>query len=336
MSLRRLLDRARPEELTALEAILGLAPEGRRGERAAAVESSIRRIGGVHCPSWRTSLRRFLEQKGYGHAGDIDVLEARLIGALVDQKALSPTAAGDYALMAPYGPPKQGLIPPEWRYEFKRNNLLRVFFFLLPLIWLRKRDEREQEKQLPAVLMALAKLREALQGRMTVAIVGPPSSGKDSALRALFGIDTGNIDPVAGATREAGVHKLSERLFVLNTPGHGDVDEGLSKETQMYLDHADLYLVVLNAEGGLQAPDRALLDTVQARDRPTLVALNKVDLLRDGELPRMLAHVRERAPGLQVIPASFDPYLAPEPLGVDEVWQWLEKQVGERREPGEA
>jgi GTP-binding protein EngB required for normal cell division len=335
VSLRRLLDRARPEELETLEAVLGLSAEGRRGERAAAVESAIRRIGGVHCPSWRTSLRRLLEKKGYGPAGEIDVLEARLIGALVDRKALSPQAAGDYALMAPYGPPKQGLIPPEWRYEFKRNYLLRVFFFLMPLIWLRNRDEREQEKKLPAVLMALAKLREALQGRMTVAIVGPPSSGKDSALRALFGIDTGNIDPVAGATREAGVHKLSERLFVLNTPGHGDVDDGLSEETQMYLDHADLYLVVLNAEGGLQAPDRALLDTVQARSRPTLVALNKVDLLREGELPRMLAHVRERAPGLLVIPASFDPYLAPEPLGVDEVWQWLEEQAGESRESGE-
>lgn len=337
MSLRRLLDRARPEELAPLEAILGLPADGRRGERAAAVESSIRRIGGVHCPSWRSSLRRLLEKKGYGHAGQVDVLEARLIGALVDRKALSPQAAGAYALMAPYGPPKQGLIPSEWRYEFKRNHLLRVFFFLLPLIWLRNRDEREQEKKLPAVLMALAKLRQALQGRVTVAIVGPPSSGKDSALRALFGIDTGNIDPVAGATREAGIHKLSESLFVLNTPGHGDVDEGLSEKTEMYLDHADLYLVVLNAEGGLQAPDRALLDTVQARGRPTLVALNKVDLLREGELTRMLAHVRERAPGLLVIPASFDPYLAPEPLGVDDVWQWLEEQAGEQagehREP---
>lgn len=333
MSLRRLLDRARPEELEDLESVLGLPSEGRRGLRAAAVEAAIRRIGGVHGPAWRTTLRRLLDKRGYGTSGEIDTLEARLIGALVDEQVLSPEAAGDYALMAPYRP--KSLLPPAWRYEFKRNYLLRVFWFLLPLVWLRNRDEREQEKQLPAVLMALAKLREALQGRKTVAVVGPPSSGKDSALRALFGVDTGNIDPVAGATREAGVHKLSERLFILNTPGHGDVDEGLSEETQMYLDHADLYLVVLNAEGGLQAPDRALLDTVQARKRPTLVALNKVDLLREGELPRMLEHVRERAPGLPVIPASFDPYLAPEPVGVDAVWEWLEEQAGAQRSHGE-
>ena len=121
MSLRRLLDRARPEELEPLEAVFGLPAEGRRGERAATLESAIRRIGGVHCPAWPTTLRRLLEKKGYGAVGELDVLEARLIGALVDQKALSPEAAGDYALMAPYGPSK-GLIPPEWRYEFKRKD----------------------------------------------------------------------------------------------------------------------------------------------------------------------------------------------------------------------
>ena len=46
-----------------------------------------------------------------------------------------------------------------------------------------------------------------------------------------------------------------------------------------------------------------------------------------------LAHVRERAGDLPVVPASFDPYLAPEPLGVDAVWEWIEAQGGGAPEP---
>lgn len=326
-----MLDRARPAELEPLERHFGLPSQGLRGVRAAAVESALRRIGGVARPSWESLLKRQLEKRGRGTAGSVAHLEGRLIGALAEEGTLPPHEVSDLALTAPYK--TGGLVPAQWVYRFKRNLLGRLFWFLMPLVYLRNRDERAQEKLLPGALVLVAQLRRLVQDRLTLAIVGPPSSGKDSALRALFGIDTGNIDPVAGATRSAESHKLSDRLFVLNTPGHGDVDQGLSDETQSHLDHADLYLVVLNAEGGLQAPDRKLLDTVVARKRPTLVALNKVDLLREGELEPMLAHVRERAGDLPVVPASFDPYLAPEPLGVDAVWEWIEAQGGGAPEP---
>ena len=40
--------------------------------------------------------------------------------------------------------------------------------------------------------------------------------------------------------------------------------------------------------------------------------------------PQMNAIIASGPAGdLKVVPASFDPYLAPEPLGVDAVWEWI-------------
>ena len=43
-------------------------------------------------------------------------------------------------------------------------------------------------------------LDQALDSRLALAVVGPASAGKDAAIRALFGVDFGEIDPVPGST----------------------------------------------------------------------------------------------------------------------------------------
>ena len=139
--------------------------------------------------------------------------------------------------------------------------LLPLFGPLIGLFFLLWIGRRRDDVLLPAVAQ-VARLREVVSRRVTVALVGPPSSGKDAAIGALFGVDTGNINPVAGSTKEVSIQRLegSTALFVVNTPGMGDVVESVTEEARQVLDHIDVFVYVLNAQGGVQARELAELE----------------------------------------------------------------------------
>jgi hypothetical protein len=47
---------------------------------------------------------------------------------------------------------------------------------------------------------AAVETESALSKSLVVAFLGSASSGKDAAIRALFGVDFGEIDPIPGST----------------------------------------------------------------------------------------------------------------------------------------
>lgn len=206
--------------------------------------------------------------------------------------------------------------------------LLRPFVpFLLPYIAWRKL--RPAPEYVGAVLFEVARIRQRVVHRVTIGVVGSPSTGKDAAIKALFGIDTGNISPVAGSTKEVAIQRLpgSTALFVVNTPGMGDVMERVTEEARQVLDHIDLYLYIVNAEGGVQARELADYRRCLATGKPVLALVNKVDVLRPRDKDRYLADARQKlgAPETAFLPVAFDPLpqLAPGPIGLDAVHTWM-------------
>jgi hypothetical protein len=181
---------------------------------------------------------------------------------------------------------------------------------------------------LPAVL-EVCRLRQTVRHRVTIGVVGSPSSGKDACIRAVFGIDTGNIHPVAGSTRDVTITRLpgATALFLVNTPGMGDVLEAVTAEARQILDHVDLFVYVLNAQGGAQVREKADVDAIVARGRPVLVAVNKIDTIRDEDRARYLADARRRlgVPAEDLLAVAFDPLpqLSNAPIGVQAVRDWL-------------
>ncbi len=210
-------------------------------------------------------------------------------------------------------------------------GILRVLPPLIPLAgclvvgWFgRPRDD----VLLPAVL-EVATLRQALRHRITVGVVGSPSSGKDAAIKAIFDVDSGNIDPVAGSTRTVEIVRLprSTALYVVNTPGMGDVLEEVTEEARQVLDLIDVYIYVVNAQGGVQARELADYRACRSRGRPVLAVLNKIDTIREEDRARYVEDARNKlgASEEDFCVAAFDPLpqLAPAPLGVDEVRAWV-------------
>lgn len=217
------------------------------------------------------------------------------------------------------------------RYPLTANQILLARFLPGPLgclpalIALAPRLEHTE-----AAVLEVARLRKAVRYRVTVGIVGSPSSGKDAAMNAVFGIDTGNIDPVAGSTKTVEIVQLpgAHALYLVNTPGLGDVVEGVTEEAKQILDHIDVYLYVVNAQGGVQAREKADHDQLLATGRPVLSVVNKIDTLRDEDRERYLDDARGKL-GVEeedFAAVAFDPLpqLAPAPIGIERVQAWIE------------
>jgi GTP-binding protein EngB required for normal cell division len=196
---------------------------------------------------------------------------------------------------------------------------------VLAVAWLgRARDD----VLMPAVLEVSA-LRQTVRHRVTVGVVGSPSSGKDAAIKAIFGIDSGNVNPVAGSTKTVEIARLdgATALYVVNTPGMGDIIEQVTEEARQVLDLIDVFVYIVNAQGGVQARELEDYRRCLARQRPVLAVVNKIDTLRESDRERYLADARQKlgAPEDDFLAAAFDPLpqLSDEPIGLDAVRTWI-------------
>lgn len=176
-------------------------------------------------------------------------------------------------------------------------------------------------------------LREALSRSLTVAFLGSASSGKDSAIRALFGLDFGEISPIPGSTDRLRVAKLDPegKVLLANAPGFGDVRAEVDAVARQLLDALDIVVYVVNCEGGATADERRDLDAIRERGRPVLVCLNKIDLIRPAQRESFVAATLAQlgTEAADAVVCAFDPLpqLSPEPIGVEHVVRWISDQL---------
>ncbi len=176
-------------------------------------------------------------------------------------------------------------------------------------------------------------LREALSQRLTVAFLGSASAGKDSAIRALFGIDFGDISPIPGSTDRLRVAPLDAegRILLVNAPGFGDIRDDVDAVGRRALDSLDIVVYVLNAEGGATIDEKRDLERIRARGKPVLVCLNKIDLIRPRDRETFVAATLDQlgVDRKDAVVCAFDPLpqLSETPIGVEAVVSWIHHQL---------
>ncbi len=178
-------------------------------------------------------------------------------------------------------------------------------------------------------------LQKALSENLVVAFLGSASSGKDSGIKALFGLDFGEVSPIPGSTGRIRVARLDDdgKVLLVNAPGFGDVRQGVDDKAREVMAAVDVVVYVLNCEGGATVDERTDLDEIRSLGRPVLVCLNKIDLIRLRDRESFVTATLGQlgvAPENAVITA-FDPLpqLAPAPIGLDEVVNWIGEQLAE-------
>ncbi len=121
------------------------------------------------------------------------------------------------------------------------------------------------------------------------AIVGRPNVGKSSLTNALLGEDRHIVTPIAGTTRDP-IHsyynKFGKEFMLIDTAGirkKAKVEEDLEFYTVMRairaVEEADVCILVLDAELGIEAQDLSIASLIQKRHKGMVVLVNKWDLL---------------------------------------------------------
>jgi len=132
-------------------------------------------------------------------------------------------------------------------------------------------------------LLADAQATVRLRHGVTVVIAGAPNVGKSSLMNALLKYPRVIVSDIPGTTRDSVAEDIllgRHRVTLVDTAGIGAtpadaLDHLASERACQSLERADIVLVVLDAETGLQPHERDLLD--RTRRLPHLVAVNKID-----------------------------------------------------------
>jgi uncharacterized protein (DUF697 family)/GTP-binding protein EngB required for normal cell division len=176
----------------------------------------------------------------------------------------------------------------------------------------------------------------ALSETLTLAFLGSASSGKDAAIKALFGVDFGEIDPIPGSTKELRVVALDaeERFLVINAPGFGDINSDVDQVARDLLESLDLVVYVVNADGGATRNKREDLRQIQERcdgALATLVCINKIDLIRSHQREMFVASTLDQlgVDHSNAVVCAFDPMpqISQEPIGLQGVIHWIESAL---------
>lgn len=144
-----------------------------------------------------------------------------------------------------------------------------------------------------------------------VAIGGRPNVGKSSLLNRLVGRKVAGVTPRPQTTRRriVGIRNDPDAQMVLiDMPGLHESPRPLNRRmvetARRCLAEGEVIVAVVEAGSSLSLADRAVIEELRALKRPTIVALNKIDLISPADLIPMMQQCHLEAPEAEVVPLS--------------------------------
>lgn len=136
--------------------------------------------------------------------------------------------------------------------------------------------------------------------RVHIGFFGKRNAGKSSVMNKVTGQELAVVSDVKGTTTDP-VYKAMELLplgpvVMMDTPGIDDEGElgGLRvKKSYQVLNKTDAAVLVIDGKAGMSGEDQALLERIHKKNIPSILVLNKRDLLTEEEVCQTLSGLPE-------------------------------------------
>ena len=136
--------------------------------------------------------------------------------------------------------------------------------------------------------------------RVHIGFFGKRNAGKSSVMNKVTGQELAVVSDVKGTTTDP-VYKAMELLplgsvVMMDTPGIDDEGElgGLRvKKSYQVLNKTDAAVLVIDGKAGMSREDQALLERIHKKNIPSILVLNKRDLLTEEEVCQTLSGLPE-------------------------------------------
>ena len=142
-----------------------------------------------------------------------------------------------------------------------------------------------------------------LAAGLRLAVLGRPNAGKSSLVNALLGEQRLIVSEVAGTTRDAVdivVERGGKRYVFVDTAGvrkRTRITDGLERYSVAKAlgsaKRANVAVVVIDAVGGVGVQDKRLIAYLDKERTPFLIAVNKIDLIGQGEMVALRKDIEE-------------------------------------------
>lgn len=143
-----------------------------------------------------------------------------------------------------------------------------------------------------------------------VAIVGFPNVGKSTLLNRIIGTKVSIVSPKPQTTRfniKCVLTQDNYQIVFIDTPGIHDAKSLFNKmmveEALEALEEVDIILWVVDVTHRLPEEER-LLDIIKKANKPTILVLNKIDLIKKSELLPMIDYFSKLHDFKAIIPVS--------------------------------
>ena len=172
-------------------------------------------------------------------------------------------------------------------------------------------DRREADCE--AVVMSASQEQDANPDHRSgfVGIVGRPNVGKSTLLNYYLREKIAITSPRPQTTRHRILGVLTRddaQVMFLDSPGFHEPQHVLGRymleAAKAVLDEADVLVAVIDGRGGLTEEDRRLFSRLKRTKRPTLLAINKVDVVKKPRLLPLLDECAKTALFIECVPVS--------------------------------
>jgi len=144
-----------------------------------------------------------------------------------------------------------------------------------------------------------------------VAVVGRPNAGKSTLTNALVGEKVSIVTPAPQTTRNrilGVVNRAEAQVILIDTPGiHkplSRLNERMMAFVRQALEERDLALLIVDASEPFGKGDQFAVELLKEYGPPTILALNKIDLIRKNRLLPLIDRYSKLYDFKEVIPVS--------------------------------